>query len=237
MNRFLPILINLAFFPFIFPALCFSMHYSMGTSHFARDIEFYYQKPRPEIIKPAIAAMSREGLLDKSEIRLFLAAFLAELVREKKMDLAETVNYCKQFNLSGRSLAAWLIHLAGLPNANLQLENLLEKDKTLLAQLKRTPAPLSSLKPDSDKTVLQMYWGAFMASGQIKWLDAIIDTATAWHEDRQQGRKGSVAGAQAAASLYEYASAHEIVRKRLEERLAKNNGNENEILQIILRKQ
>lgn len=213
------------------------MRYSMGTRHFAEEIEFFYQKPKPGILPSALAAMNREGTLARSDVRLFMAAFLAELARSKKIDATAIMKQCAKLGDSGRHLAAWLAHLAMLSDKQKFLDKMPAKDRALRKQLRNTPAPLEKLRPETDKTVLRMYWGAFMASGKLRWLDPVIDLAMAWHNARKQGLKGPATGADAAASLYEYAPRHELIRKRLEERLNTGNAVEKDILEMILKRQ
>ena len=92
----------------------------------------------------------------------------------------------------------------------------------------------------AEKSVLQMYWAAFLASGKVGYLDAIIDAALRYARLNAGGRQNEASFpvcAAAAASLYELAPRHAVVRARLEQALQGRTGPEADTLRIILRQQ
>ncbi|MDE5832332.1 MAG: hypothetical protein K2H64_05005, partial [Desulfovibrio sp.] len=60
---------------------------SMGLEHYAAQLEFYYQKPRPEKLRPIMAKLASAGVLDRADNRPLIAAFLSELARSGGIDL------------------------------------------------------------------------------------------------------------------------------------------------------
>ena len=107
-----------------------------------------------------------------------VAAFLAEVLRDDPS--ARSLLLPPQDGLSqdGRRTLAWVAHLAGLPDETALLGELLSPDDApLLAQIQSSPASLARWDIYAEKSVLQMYWAAFLASGKVGYLDAIIDAA------------------------------------------------------------
>lgn len=206
----------------------------MNSSHYARELEFYYIKAKPELLAPAIAAMARDGTLNKNDRLLFMASFLAALIREGKLEPKNIFKICDKKNAAQRRLAAWTIHLAGRPASGKQLEEFLAQDPTLLKQLRSTPAPLEKLNPASESTILEMYWAAFFATGKFKWLNAIIDLAQRWEKNKRQGLDTLPAGSRAASTLYEFSPRHEKIRQNIKKRLQNSEPDEREFFKIIL---
>ena len=129
-----------------------------------------------------------------------------------------------------------MAHLAGLPDETALLGELLSPDDApLLAQIQSSPASLARWDIYAEKSVLQMYWAAFLASGKVGYLDAIIDAALRYARLNAGGRQNEASFP--AASLYELAPRHAVVRSRLEQALQGRTGPEADTLRIILRQQ
>ena len=107
-------------------------------------------------------------------------------------------------------------------------------------QIQSSPASLARWDIYAEKSVLQMYWAAFLASGKVGYLDAIINAALRYARLNAGGRQNEASFpvcAAAAASLYELAPRHALVRSRLEQALQGRTGPEADTLRIILRQQ
>lgn len=233
---------------FLLAALCLlsprpadALSVSKSLPLYARDMEFYYQNKRPEVLPGILRSFDGQGVLAQGEKRLMVAAFLAEVLRDDPS--ARPLLLPPQDGLSqdGRRTLAWVAHLAGLPDETALLGELLSPDDApLLAQIQSSPASLARWDIYAEKSVLQMYWAAFLASGKVGYLDAIIDAALRYARLNAGGRQSEASFpvcAAAAASLYELAPRHAVVRSRLERALQGRTGPEADTLRIILRQQ
>lgn len=230
---------TLLFLCLFFAPPLLALELSKGLPHYMREMEFYYQNPRPEILGPLLQNLNSKRLLASGENRFMLAAFLAELARNGKLNLREFVNRHKAMGKDVSHALAWAVHLSGLPDEDALLKQILDSnEKPFLAQIRRAPRRLLSWPLSAEKSVLQMYWTAFMASGDPAYPDAIIQSALnlARRQDspsRQADPHGT--GSAAAASLYDFAPSHKIVRERVMASLKGKRGNEEKILKMILR--
>lgn len=190
---------------------------AMDLGHFADQLEFYYQKPRPRELPRIVERMEQMGALKRADGRLLVAAFLAELARAGKIDLATlgSANASRE----RRHTLAWSARLAGNPDYSVYLT---DDDAALKKQLAASP---SSLKDwPAEATASRMRLAAFGACGDAAWIEQITDVALA---------NGSGAGT-ARAILYDATRRHPLVRARLKARLEKARGNERELLWLIL---
>lgn len=226
------------------PAPCFAaeMHVTKGLTHYARDMEYYYQKPRPEVLPGLLRTLASQGVLGHGEKRLVAAAFLAELARERKASLEALAQGTQalpgEAGADARRTLAWAAHLAGLPNEAQLLASLLtDRDATLRGQISRTAAPLAAWQAN-EPAVPRMFWGAYMASGNPLWLDRLLNEAERYarlNAAGRQGEPGFAASAAAAALLYDMAPRHAAVQERVRARLGGASGPEADTLRLILR--
>lgn len=192
-----------------------------------REMEFYYRKPRPEILAPMLQAFERGGQLANAGKRMFTGAFLGALYRNGSIDLADLARQMPNAGRQIRIALAWAARLAGRGESDALIGNLLDQnDASAAAQIRKSPSPLTAWQPGWEKTALSMYWGAFMATGENIWLDAIIDTALGH-------ARGLPGGREAAASLYDYAPRHAAIAKRLRARQLR--AGEKNIAETILK--
>lgn len=218
------------------------MHVTKGLTHYARDMEYYYQKPRPEVLPGLLRTLAGQGVLGHGEKRLVAAAFLAELARERKASLEALAQGTQalpgEAGADARRTLAWAAHLAGLPNEAQLLASLLtDRDAPLRGQITRSPAPLAAWQAN-EPAVPRMFWGAYMASGNPLWLDRLLNEAERYarlNAAGRQGEPGFAASAAAAALLYDMAPRHAAVQERVRARLAGASGPEADALRLILR--
>lgn len=210
------------------------IHFSKSSPHYARDMEFYYQNPRPEVLQGLLNSFARDGVLARSENRLMLGAFLAELARHGGFNLRKFAMDNSNSDHDSRQTLAWSMRLAGLAGWEAIADKLLnEADAPLAGQLRRMPANLAEWNIHAEKSVQQMYWGAFMASGNITWVDAIIDLALASASSYPSRHEQELSNT-AAASLYDLAPRHPPVAARLRARLDGSQARERQIMETIL---
>jgi len=172
--------------------------------------------------------------------QIMLATFLAQVLRDDPSARQRLLPPQPGLSRDGRRTLAWMAHLAQLPDEEELLATLLQpEEKLLLQQIRHSPAPLVNWDIYSEKSVLQMYWAAFMASGSNEFLDVIIRAALHYAKLNSEGLRNndSFSGsAAAAASLYDLAPRHPAVQTRLEQFLKNCSGPEAETLKTILRK-
>lgn len=224
------------------PAPAAEMHVTKGLAHYARDMEFYYQNPRPQVLPGLLRTLAAQGVLGHGEKRLVTAAFLAELTRRQAVSLEDLARSVEALPEASRADAwrtlAWAAHLAALPTEADLLGRLLSgRDATLRAHIARSAAPLAAWEP-REPTVPRMFFGAYMASGDTAWLDRLVDAALRYARLNAAGRQGEpdfAASAAAAALLYDMAPRHARVQEHVRARLAGASGPEATTLRLILR--
>lgn len=211
-------------------AFCASLNLSKTPQHYAQEMEFYYLKPRPEMLPAMLAAFERGHLLANAEKRMFVAAFIAALSAKNQVDLQAMAGAPDSLGRDSRLTLAWAAHLSGRPENTELLQTLLGKnDDVAASQINGSPAPLAAWDPAWEKSVLNMYWAAFMATGDNIWLDKIIKTALGY----ARGLKG---GSEAAATLYDYAPRHASICQRLREvRETITRANEKDVIDVVLK--
>lgn len=209
------------------PAHSAGLQLNMGLPHYAQEMEFYYLRPHPEGLARLLGALESNGVLATAENRLMTAAFFAQLMRNRAVELAPLAEACR--DREGMHTLAWAVHLAGSQDERLLLDTITQKgDRTLAAQIKRAPADLAAWAPAKEFSTLLMFLGAFMATGNEKWLDPIISAALA----RPGAHSLSRLSGQAAALLYEYAPRHAAISRRVA--FFQSKGNPDPVLQTIL---
>ncbi|MEG6502002.1 MULTISPECIES: translation initiation factor 2 [unclassified Desulfovibrio] len=212
---------------------------SKGVSFYARDMEFYYKENRPETLPGILRSFDAQNVLYDRQKQLTLAAFLAETLKTDPTARQRLLPLVPSLSRDGKRTLAWAVHLAGLTDEAALMQLLLDKkDTILLQQIQHNPTPLLQWNLTSEKTVLQMYWAAYTASGNTVYLDAIIDAALRYADLNSSGRQNDPAFAvsqTAAASLYEMAPRHESVHNRVRQRLEGLSGPQAEALRTILR--
>jgi len=222
------------------PRPCAALAISKGLPFYAKDMEFYYENRRPEVLPGILRSFDSQGVLADSLKQLMLAAFLAQALRDAPANRQLLLPPPPSLSRDGRRTLAWTVHLAQLPDEEALLSSLLQpEDRLLREQITHSPAPLLRWDIYSEKTVLQMYWAAFMASGSNEFLDVIIRAALRYArlnaEGLQHNENFSVC-ASAAASLYELAPRHAAVTRRVEYFLRSATGPEAQTLRLILHK-
>lgn len=218
------------------------MQLSKGVTHYARDMEFYYQKPRPEVLPGLLRTLAAQGVLGHGEKRLVVAAFLGELAAKRGASLEAMADVAQalpaEAGADARRTLAWAAHLAGHPQERQLLDRLLTPaDATLRGHIGRSPAPLGAWQAN-EPAVPRMFWGAYMASGDALWLDRLIDAALRYarlNAAGRQGEPGFAGNAAAAALLYDMAPRHAGVQEQVRARLAGTSGPEADALRLILR--
>ncbi|MDD4701821.1 MAG: translation initiation factor 2 [Desulfovibrio sp.] len=211
-----------------------------NLSLYARDMEFFYKEKRAETLPGILRTFDAQNVLYDRQKQLTLAAFLAEALKSEPTARETLLSQAPTLSRDGKRTLAWAVHLAQLTDEAALMNQLLDqRDAVLLQQIRLNPTPLLQWDITSEKTVLQMYWAAYTASGNIAYLDAIIDAALHYADLNSSGRQNDPSfpvSQTAAASLYEMSPRHETVQNRVEQKLKGLSGPRAETLLTILRK-
>ncbi|RHH24212.1 translation initiation factor 2 [Desulfovibrio legallii] len=230
----------LAFCTLFAPLAAQALTIAKGVPFYARDMEYYYREQRAETLPGILRTFDAQGVLADSRKQLALAAFLAEVLRRDPSARPRLLPPAPSLSRDGRRTLAWAAHLAQLPDADALIQSLLQPDDALLLrQITASPAPLLRWNLYAEKTVLQMYWTAYLASGDAAYLDPIIAAALRYARLNAAGLQNdpdfSVSAA-AAASLYDMAPRHPEVDARVAQALNSQSGPEAATLRTILRR-
>ena len=230
----------LAFCTLFTPLAAQALTSAKGVPFYARDMEYYYREQRAETLPGILRTFDAQGVLADSRKQLALAAFLAEVLRRDPSARPRLLPPAPSLSRDGRRTLAWAAHLAQLPDADALIQSLLQPDDALLLrQITASPAPLLRWNLYAEKTVLQMYWTAYLASGDAAYLDPIIAAALRYARLNAAGLQNdpdfSVSAA-AAASLYDMAPRHPEVDARVAQALNSQSGPEAATLRTILRR-
>jgi hypothetical protein len=211
-----------------------------GVPFYARDMEYYYQEKRAETLPGILRTFDAQGVLADSRKQLTLAAFLAEVLRRDPTARQRLLPPQPGLSRDGRRTLAWTAHLALLPDAATLIHSLLQPEEALLQrQIAESPAPLLRWNLYAEKTVLQMYWTAYFASGDTAYLDPILEAALRYARLNAAGLQKDPnfpVCAAAAASLYDLAPRHAAVNARVAQALARCSAPAAPTLRTILRR-
>ena len=229
----------LAFCTLFAPLAAQALTIAKGVPFYARDMEYYYREQRAETLPGILRTFDAQGVLADSRKQLALAAFLAEVLRRDPSARPRLLPPAPSLSRDGRRTLAWAAHLAQLPDADALIQSLLQPDDALLLISNSGKAPLLRWNLYAEKTVLQMYWTAYLASGDAAYLDPIIAAALRYARLNAAGLQNdpdfSVSAA-AAASLYDMAPRHPEVDARVAQALNSQSGPEAATLRTILRR-
>ena len=218
------------------PSSALNLSRNLPTS--IRDMEYFYQHQKVEALPGILRTLERERKFAKGELRLTTAAFLSEIFKQDPKTGADILARGEKVSLDAQKMLLWAVHLSN----NDKLDDLSQKlasshDSRLKSHIGGSSPNLLDWPILKSPAVLNMYWGAFFAYANQKYLDAIIDAAIL-HASLK--RKGLIQDPQynssmaVCASLYEMAPRHEVVRKRLAKRLENVDAGITDTLKVIL---
>ncbi|MBO4334934.1 MAG: translation initiation factor 2 [Desulfovibrio sp.] len=239
MSHTFRILQILLFCLLVFPCQAKALELTRNLPTSARDMEFYYQHKHPESLPGMLRAFDKNRRFAHGELRLITAAFLAEIFKNEPEQTSKLLDLAKDLSPEAQRMFVWAAHLSNLDKLKNALKNLpVSQEKALQLQLAHSPAPLERWDICSGSAVVHMYWGAFFANAEQRYLDTMIDAALLHARLKAQGLvqdpryKGSM---EVAASLYEMSPRHKAVRDRLEARRTGLSAAERDTINIILK--
>lgn len=151
-------------------------------------LTYYYQSPMPELIGESIQYIGTNKILYEKNTQPPIVAF-----------------YCCIFTANKSKKDEWLsiVRKQDKVTKNLLLKVLFTQSKDLFKNIVISP------------TLNDMYWGAFFATGDIKFVDKIVDNMEYFNESKDFLLFS--ASASAKWSLASNARQHPIVRQQLED--------------------
>ena len=150
----------------------------MSSAEVQSWVTYYYQNPNPALIPQAISTLREAGILTKETAIPPLVSFFSFVFRDNSEQIK---NWFSQFSTLSDSeqkpliLALWY---ANTPQSREQLVLLQKQVSNEIAQrisslLQEQPTPIESLAINSP-SILDMLWGAFMATGEAKYVIRIM---------------------------------------------------------------
>lgn len=198
---------------------------SKSPQHYSLEMQEYYLRPRPKILVEILPVFGRAGILANARKRMLIVGFMAPLVRDARIDLPSLAASAGDLP-EARDVLAWIAHLAGCGEPEVIRY---AGSKTLQEHILKMPQRLDAWDPLWEDSVVDMYWGAFMATGERVWLEGIIAAAL---EYASAGRPE--AGRYAAATLYDYIPGNEQIAAAIRTHLEKGNPAHQDVLEHIL---
>jgi len=150
----------------------------LTPEQFDKWLTYYYLKPAPELTPSAIDTMSQLGYLGKAEAAAPLEAFLSFIFRDNGKQVCNWLASMKKFSKAEQKVLIHGLWLANTTEARGCLNSLLTqnkiKEKEQVKQLlAKTPVKIEEIDI-TYPAVLDMLWGAFMATGEEKYVLRII---------------------------------------------------------------
>lgn len=174
---------------------------------FDQFIQSYYKEPRPDLVESAMKVIDTTGLASDPDLSATLAMAFSCI-----------------FSRHEAQREAW----------KASMQSLQEPAKKLLTlSLQKTPAEILASVPASP-TKNDMNWGCFFATGDVKYIDGVIDTLR--YLGNKEDLNLSMTAASAEWSLSSLARADETVKAHLEKVRDKGPVELRPVVQKILAK-
>lgn len=141
-------------------------------------VTYYYIYPQPEFTTRAIFLLEKNGLLDDRESRAFSVAFIARMFAQHPEKLQKWVQDLKSLEQSHKSFvwtALWLANTSeSMREARVLKEQLSSLDQSIVECSVRKQVAVEDMKVKS-ANILEMLWGSFMATGDERYVNRIIE--------------------------------------------------------------
>lgn len=156
-----------------------------SQEEFGKWLTYYYQKPEPEKIIPAVRYMSENGFLDNGKSSPPIFGFIAGVFRENQGKVEIWVNSLNSLDDTSYSVVVLGLWYANLPESKERVYAMLEKRPSLKEQFnflyQGSPMGITDIPLEQGAWVLDSLWGNFMATGSkepvirimqaLPWLD------------------------------------------------------------------
>ncbi len=139
----------------------------------ARDwsqwLAHYYRAPQPDLVVPAVFALSRDGYFEQAGQPATAIGFLSTVFAQNAGKAEEWMASFRDLPVAHQRLVAAALWYSGLPGGERELRALARSSnpelRTDVEQLLAQAAPALRDTPVRSESSLNLQWGAFLASG------------------------------------------------------------------------
>lgn len=139
---------------------------------------YYYLHPSPESTSSVIQSMQQFGYFKKESAGAPLASFFSCIFRSSPTAIESSLKTFANFSPEEQQILVRSLWLANTKEAKFQLEKLiaiqLNNENPKNADLLKTNPPEIEKMPINSPDILDMLWGAFMATGDEKYVVQVI---------------------------------------------------------------
>ena len=218
--------------------------YQANAEEFSSDKQFhnwptyYYQKPHPEQVIPFLQWMDKKGLLSDKAARPPMIAFFSIIFHDNPKLLPQWMEEFNNLGPDTRKMCWLALQYSYSELATDYFKRMLtevsDEDKPFIAKILTTDAP-SILESEIHYVYqLDMLWGCFLASGDTRYVDKIIDALPMMKDESDQRR--TLIGLAARWSLTSNAKQHKVVLKFCKKRLANSSKELKPLLEEVIKK-
>lgn len=197
-------------------------------------VTYYYLKPSPERVPAMLSAVSEAGFVSWPDSIASYAGFFAEVFHQNQGRVEKWLGNLKPQGASQAILLLYAVALSDIPEKTLLMKKIETSSEVSLSTgpfPQFISAPLNDLIPASTAD-LDLFWGAFMASGRDVYVKKIIDVLQ--FLDPGEDRNKFMLGLAAYWSLSSNVLQHQKVREICRQEISKSSGRKAEILGEIL---
>jgi hypothetical protein len=137
----------------------------------------YYLAPDPDRLEEYVRFVDDGGLMSRTGTKVVVSAFLGEVFRQNpdrvaawSYALAETGDDCRKVVITG----LWYAQVDDLETRIREVARI-DGPEPIIARLLREPPPDITQVPISDASVLDHFWGRFMATGDALYVRRVIE--------------------------------------------------------------
>jgi hypothetical protein len=136
----------------------------------AQWVSHYYEAPQPDLVVPAVFALSREGYFEQAGQPATAIGFLSTVFAQNPDKVAGWMRSFRDLPVAHQRLAAAALWYSGLPGSDRELRMLARQSSPELRaeinQLLAQGAVPVRETPVLSESSLNLQWGAFTASGE-----------------------------------------------------------------------
>jgi len=136
----------------------------------AQWVSHYYQAPQPELVVPAVFALSQSGYFEQAGQPATAIGFLSAVFTQNPDKIAGWMRSFRDLPVAHQRLVAAALWYSGLPGNDRELRALARQSnpevRGEVEQLLAQPAVAVRASPVLSESSLNLQWGAFLASGE-----------------------------------------------------------------------
>lgn len=237
---------KLARIPFgilIFLALFIHATFTFAQKESAQELKtdlwmiYYYLNPQPDKTPQVILEMSQEGVFNMENALPPVIAFYSRIFAQNPNKLRTWFTELERLPKEHKKVLWLALWYADTPEATEQLRLIAEKtapsDKGQLTELLQSHAPTLTSIEINEPGVLDMLWGAFMATGDDRYVIRIM-SALPWVNQKRDLTKALLGGV-ARWSMTSNCIQHEKVLQICKEQVTKQPQEVSQVLTGIIK--